>query len=125
MIIKLDPPKPKLEKIAESDLSVVMVYADGCRACISIKPIFTDVAEKYQEKMTFFSVDINHAIEFYNSFAEKDSSGEVKYIIPTFLIFHKENQTDDNPLGFIGGIDGSSPEELLYTLEMLENEVLD
>lgn len=124
MITKLDPPSVNLDLVREPELSVLMIYADGCKHCQTIKPVYEELEKQYSESMNFFMVDINHSLEFYEMYAEVDDFGKVKYIIPSFYIFHREAQSPENEFGFIGGIDGANTDELIATLELIESELL-
>lgn len=115
---------------------LVLFYNDQCPACQSFKPLFEEASTKYS-KLNFDKLDINSNLETYVEHAEKqpkvtyvtkddgsvdevqmyDEQGspilETKFVIPSVYVYANDQ--------FVGGLDGSSPEEFIFLCETLEN----
>ena len=63
--ILLDP-----EDIKHLDYAIVLIYANNCHHCQTIKPIFDQYEEEFGEEITFLSAEISTVKSFYDQFAE-------------------------------------------------------
>ena len=133
-----------LHLLKRADYSVVLIYANGCLHCETVKPIYKALEKEYREEIAFYKAEINDIKALYETYAEKQpamsqtESGEVSeildesgnpvmvptYIIPNFFVFAHELQGDEDEYGFAGGFDGANPNELEAVLQALQNKSL-
>lgn len=133
--------KDDFNKIQETNVSLVLFYAEGCPHCEGLKPKFEEYAKAFPE-LGFYQIDIAQGYEEYVKYAEKEpevkyeaveGSEDVKEIpvlddqgnpvmsykisVPSVYVYHKANVTADNPLGFVGGADGATDEEIFAIIQ--------
>lgn len=68
MIKELD--KDQVDAIKANDVSILLIYAEGCAACEAVKPEYKSLPKTFK-KLSFFQGDINKVIDFYLNYAEK------------------------------------------------------
>lgn len=92
-------------KLLEPKISILLVKMDGCKACDFAKEHYETISNSYNN-ISFFQANLNDIIDLYVKYADKDN-GQPKIIAPMFYVFVKEEQSDSNEHGHIGGIDGA------------------
>jgi len=136
--------KEELKELNSKPFSILLFYADGCKYCELVKPIFEDFSEKYPNIM-FAKIELKEGDAYYTKYAEQeqeviyeaegtdgntkaipqfneDGSPKMvyKYAIPSFYVHHADAISDENPYGFIGGFDGLNEDELRLVCEQIE-----
>jgi len=63
--ILLDP-----SELKQHEFSILLIYANNCHHCQTIKPVFEQLEQDYGEEIQFFSAEINTVKSLYEQFAE-------------------------------------------------------
>jgi thiol-disulfide isomerase/thioredoxin len=103
-------------------ISVMLIYAESCAHCKTIKPVFDAMAPRYPT-IAFMKREINEIFDTYMAHAEKNEDGSPKIVLPNFFIFDSAEIGPENTDGFVGGFDGANPAELEHVLEALSGRV--
>jgi thiol-disulfide isomerase/thioredoxin len=112
-------------------ISVLLVYVPGCKACDAVKGHYEELAEKHQA-ITFFKADLNKVLPLYMEYADEDpttidaeTGKPTKQIVaPMFYMFADDEQSEENPHGHIGGVDGADIPMLYTVLEALSAKTI-
>jgi len=135
-----------INTLANSEWSILFVYANGCKYCESSKPRIEGYALQYPN-IQFLKANLMDVLEYYNQFAEKEpevtyeeipgSTGEmaavpvlnedgtpkvsIKYTIPCLMVHHTKAQTLENPTGYVGAFNNTNEDEFITICEQISN----
>jgi thiol-disulfide isomerase/thioredoxin len=138
--------KDQLDKIKDSEWTILFVHADGCSHCQAAKPRVLGYSQQYLN-IQFLSANLMDVLDYYNQFAEKtpevtyeeipDSNGEmrevpvlnedgtpkisIKYTIPCLMVHHTKAQTLENPTGYVGAFNNTNEDEFITICEQISN----
>jgi hypothetical protein len=118
--------KDTLDLIKQERVSVLLVYMDGCAACQMVKGPFEDLSKAFPN-ISCFKGNLGEVSEFYLQFADEnpnvidEATGKPakKVVAPMFYVFVKEEQSEENPWGWVGGIDGADINSLAQAMGAL------
>lgn len=135
--------KDLLSSVSSKEFGILLYYAKGCAHCEALKPKVEEIAQAFPQ-LGFYKIELAEGYEEFIKHADKepevtyeavegseetkavpvlDENGQpvmtYKISVPSFYIYHTKNQSPDNPLGFCGGLDGSSAEELILVCQDL------
>jgi hypothetical protein len=120
--------KDTLDLIKSEKVSVLLVYMEGCYACGMIKEPYKTMSNNFNN-ISFFKGEFNDINEFYLQFADENpdvydvetQKPAKKVLVPMFYVFVQKEQNEENPWGYVGGIDGADLNTLAHVLQALNN----
>jgi thiol-disulfide isomerase/thioredoxin len=129
--------KDSLNALLSKEFGVLLYYAKGCAHCESFKPKVEEVAALYPA-IGFYKIELGEGVEEYNRRADSepeyvyepiegseetrkvpvlDENGQpvmsITYSVPCLYFYHTKAITEENSLGYIGGMDSPTAEELV------------
>lgn len=128
--------KETYSNIKGTEFSIVLFYAKGCKWCEKFKPEVEALSKEFP-MLGFYKAELGENYEQFVKYAEKEPEFKyeavegseetikvpvmnedgtpamtVKISVPCFYLYHTKAATLEEPLGYIGGLDNTSIEEL-------------
>ncbi len=87
--------------VINDNKSVVLIWTDGCKACILAKEYYENISLNYPQ-FEFYKMQYSQdVLPLYKKLVQEE-----EIVFPNFLIFDKRNIEETNEYGFVGNVSG-------------------
>lgn len=91
----------EIDEIINNSKSVVLIWAEGCKACEIAKEYY-GILSKNHNNFNFYKMQFSTDIlDFYKTLVPEE-----QVVFPSFLVFDKRNIEENNKYGFVGNVAG-------------------